>query len=58
MTTIYATGEPALIGAVSAVTSQSRTGDVKVFGWDLTAQAIKGIDEGWVAAVVQQDPCR
>lgn len=56
MTTLYATGEPALIGAVSAVTSQGRTGDVKVFGWDLTAQAVKGIDEGWVVAVVQQDP--
>lgn len=56
MTTLYATGEPALLGAVSAVTSQARTGDVKVFGWDLTKQAIQGIDEGWVAAVVQQDP--
>jgi ribose transport system substrate-binding protein len=56
MTTIYATGEPALIGAVSAVVAQNRTGDIKVFGWDLTAQSIKGIDEGWVAAVVQQDP--
>ena len=56
MTTIYATGEPQLIGAVSAVESQGRQGDVKVFGWDLTAQAVKGIDEGWVAAVVQQDP--
>jgi len=56
MTALYATGEPALIGAVSAVTSQGRTGDIKVFGWDLTAQAIAGIDAGWVAAVVQQDP--
>ncbi len=56
MTTLYATGEPALIGAVSAVTSQGRTGDVKVFGWDLTKQAVEGIDAGWVAAVVQQDP--
>ena len=56
MTAIYATGEPALIGAISAVTSQKRTDKVKVFGWDLTAQAIKGIDEGWVVAVVQQDP--
>jgi ribose transport system substrate-binding protein len=56
MTAIYATGEPALIGAVSAVTAQNRTGSIKVFGWDLTAQSIKGIDEGWVAAVVQQDP--
>ena len=56
MTALYATGEPALIGAISAVTSQNMTGKVKVFGWDLTAQAIKGIDEGWVVAVVQQDP--
>ena len=23
---------------------------------DLTAQAVKGIDEGWIVAVVQQDP--
>jgi ribose transport system substrate-binding protein len=56
MSTLYATGEPALIGAVSAVESQGRQSDVKVFGWDLTAQAVKGIDEGWVVAVVQQDP--
>jgi ribose transport system substrate-binding protein len=56
MTTLYATGEPALLGAVSAVTSQGRTGDVKVFGWDLTKQAIEGITAGWVVAVVQQDP--
>ncbi|RWO33080.1 MAG: sugar ABC transporter substrate-binding protein [Mesorhizobium sp.] len=56
MTTLYATGEPALLGAVSAVTSQGRTGDVKVFGWDLTMQVIQGIDDGWVVAVVQQDP--
>ncbi|RWN68270.1 MAG: sugar ABC transporter substrate-binding protein [Mesorhizobium sp.] len=56
MTTLYATGEPALLGAVSAVTSQGRTGDVKVFGWDLTKQVIQGIDDGWVEAVVQQDP--
>ena len=45
-----------MLGAVSAVTSQGRTGDVKVFGWDLTKQAIEGIDDGWVTAVVQQDP--
>ncbi|KTQ97306.1 sugar ABC transporter substrate-binding protein [Aureimonas ureilytica] len=56
MSTLYATGEPALIGSVSAVESQGRQSDVKVFGWDLTAQAVKGIDEGWVVAVVQQDP--
>ena len=56
MNAIYATGEPALIGAVSAVDTAAKKSSVKVFGWDLTAQAIKGIDEGWVTAVVQQDP--
>jgi ribose transport system substrate-binding protein len=56
MNALYATGEPALVGAISAVTSQQATGKVKVFGWDLTAQAIKGMDEGWIVAVVQQDP--
>ncbi|CTQ34664.1 ABC transporter substrate-binding protein [Jannaschia rubra] len=53
---IYATGEPALLGAVAAVESQGRQGDIKVFGWDLTQQAIDGIDAGYVQAVIQQDP--
>ena len=56
LTAIYATGEPALLGAVAAVESQGKQGQIKVVGWDLTASAIKGIDEGYVAGVVQQDP--
>lgn len=56
LTAIYATGEPALLGAVAAVASQGRQADVSVYGWDLTAQAIDGIDQGFVKAVVQQDP--
>lgn len=28
---------------------------MRVFGWDLTAQAVKGIDEGWVVGVIQQN---
>jgi ribose transport system substrate-binding protein len=56
MTAIYATGEPALLGAVAAVESQGRQADVKVFGWDLTASAIAGIDAGYVEAVIQQNP--
>jgi ribose transport system substrate-binding protein len=56
LTAIYATGEPALLGAIAAVESQGKQGSVKVFGWDLTAQAIKGIDAGYVVGVVQQDP--
>jgi len=56
MNAIYATGEPALLGAIAAVESQGKQESVKVFGWDLTAQAITGIDAGYVEAVVQQDP--
>ncbi|MCT7376911.1 substrate-binding domain-containing protein [Chelativorans sp. EGI FJ00035] len=56
MNAIYATGEPALMGAIAAVESQGKQDDVKIFGWDLTAQAIAGIDASYVAAVVQQDP--
>ncbi|PWR02078.1 sugar ABC transporter substrate-binding protein [Meridianimarinicoccus roseus] len=53
---IYATGEPALLGAIAAVESQGKTDSVKVFGWDLTASAVNGIDAGYVTAVIQQDP--
>ncbi|MBU9852615.1 ABC transporter substrate-binding protein [Rahnella aceris] len=56
MTAIYATGEPALLGAIAAVENQGRQKDIKVFGWDLTAKAISGIDGGYVVAVLQQDP--
>ncbi|MEO0385177.1 MAG: substrate-binding domain-containing protein [Pseudomonadota bacterium] len=53
---IYATGEPALLGAIAAVESQGKQDSIRVFGWDLTAQAIAGIDAGYVTAVIQQDP--
>lgn len=56
LTAIYATGEPALLGAVAAIESQGKQADVKLVGWDLTASAIKGIDEGYVVGVIQQDP--
>jgi ribose transport system substrate-binding protein len=56
LSAIYATGEPALLGAVAAVESQGRQEKVKVVGWDLTASAINGIDAGYVIGVVQQDP--
>ncbi|KAA9150180.1 sugar ABC transporter substrate-binding protein [Amycolatopsis acidicola] len=52
---VYATGEPALIGLAAAVTSQQRTGNVKVVGWDLSEQAVGGLRAGWIAGVVQQN---
>lgn len=56
LSAIYATGEPALLGAIAAVESQGKQKQIKVFGWDLTAQAIKAIDAGYLVGVVQQDP--
>jgi ribose transport system substrate-binding protein len=56
MTAIYATGEPALVGAIAATESQGRTADIKLFGWDLSAPAIAAIDSGYLIGVVQQDP--
>ena len=56
LTAIYATGEPALLGAIAAVENQGRQKEIKVFGWDLTSKAISGIDGGYVTAVLQQDP--
>ena len=53
---IYATGEPALIGAIAALAAQDVGDRVKIVGWDLSAQAVKGLDNGTVLAVVEQDP--
>jgi len=53
---IYTTGEPAMVGAVAATRSQDKMASAKLFGWDLTAEVIKGIDDGFVLGVVQQDP--
>lgn len=51
----FATGEPALIGLAAAVTSQQRTKDIKVVGWDLSEQAVDGLRAGWIVRVVQQN---
>ncbi|RYL92546.1 sugar ABC transporter substrate-binding protein [Sporolactobacillus sp. THM7-4] len=56
MNIAFASGEPALIGLASAVKSQHKEKQLSVFGWDLSKQAIQGIEEGWVKAVVQQHP--
>jgi ribose transport system substrate-binding protein len=56
MNVLYATGGPALIGAVAAERDQGAVGRVHLFGWDLSPQAIQGIDQGFVIGVVQQDP--
>ena len=56
MNAVYATGEPALIGAIAATEAQGLENDIKIFGWDLTSHSIKGIENGYVISVVQQSP--
>jgi ribose transport system substrate-binding protein len=53
---IYATGEPALIGAIAALEAQGATKRIKLFGWDLSEQAVKAMDDGFLIGVVQQNP--
>ncbi len=50
---IYTTGEPATVGAVAALASNTKT---KIIGWDLTKEVIAAIDSGLAIAIVQQDP--
>lgn len=52
---IYASGEPALVGTMAAMKGRGATDTIKLFGWDLNAQAIQGIDEGWIGTIVQQE---
>lgn len=54
---VYATGEPAVLGALAAVKSQNAK-KVKILGWDLTQESIDGLKQGTVLAMVQQDPYR
>ncbi len=52
---IYATGSPAMDGAVAAVKSQSRQNSTSILGWDLDQTAADGLKAGFVKAVVQQN---
>ncbi len=56
MNAVYATGEPALLGTLAAAKSQKATDRLSIYGWDLTKEAIAGIDAGYVKGIVQQDP--
>lgn len=51
---VYTTGTPATLGATSVLTGRSGK-QPKVVGWDLSKDIIKGIDDGIVQAIVQQD---
>jgi len=50
---IYTTGEPATVGAVAALATNTTT---KIIGWDLTKEVIAAVDSGLAVAIVQQNP--
>ncbi len=52
---IYATGSPALDGAIAAVRSQGQTGSVSLVGWDLDPTSAAAIQQGFVKEVIQQN---
>jgi ribose transport system substrate-binding protein len=52
---LYATGQPALMGAVAAARSQNVTDRVQIVGWDLSPESAQGLEDGFVKAVLQQD---
>lgn len=52
---LYATGEPALNGAIAAAKSQGVTSTLSIVGWDLSQQSADALKSGFVKGVVQQD---
>lgn len=56
MTVVYDTGEPANIGAISALKAAGKAGKVPLFGWDLDPTGIQAIKDGTEIAAIQQDP--
>ncbi|WOP18654.1 substrate-binding domain-containing protein [Raineyella sp. LH-20] len=52
---VYATGSPALHGAIAAARSQGATGTLSIVGWDLDSTSAAGLQEGFVKAVLQQN---
>ncbi len=54
----YATGEPALVGLISAVQSQNRQEDIQLVGWDISETAVDALEAGYLIGMVQQDTFR
>jgi ribose transport system substrate-binding protein len=52
---LYATGSPALDGAIAAAKSQNATSRLSIVGWDLDASSAAAIQSGFVKEVIQQN---
>ncbi|WP_342628293.1 substrate-binding domain-containing protein [Nguyenibacter vanlangensis] len=55
---IYATGEPAMIGALSALQTSPPRRTVHLAGWDMSPEINKGLRDGIVLATAVQDTVR
>ena len=58
MDLIYATGEPAMIGALSALQTSPPRRTVHLAGWDMSPEIDRGLREGIVLATAVQDTVR
>jgi len=52
---LYATGSPALDGAIAASKSQNVTDTISIVGWDLDSTSAAAIKAGFVKEVIQQN---
>jgi ribose transport system substrate-binding protein len=55
---IFATNEPAAIGAAQALKAAGRAGDIKLVAFDGAEEEINGLKEGSIQALVVQNPYR
>lgn len=55
---IFATNEPAAIGAAAALKAAGRAGDVKLVAFDGAEEEIKGLQDGSIHALIVQNPYR
>lgn len=53
---IFATNEPAAIGAAQAIKAAGKTGQVKLVAFDAAEEEINGLKNGSIQALVVQDP--
>jgi len=55
---IFATNEPAAIGAAQALKSAGRAGEIKLVAFDAAEEEIAGLQDGSIQALIVQNPYR
>ncbi|MBX3180436.1 MAG: ABC transporter substrate-binding protein [Candidatus Hydrogenedentes bacterium] len=55
---IFATNEPAAIGAAQALKAAGRAGEIKLVAFDAAEEEIRGLQDGSIQALIVQNPYR